>query len=117
MPRDSSGNYTLPAGNPVVSGTVITSNWANTTMSDVANALTDSLSRTGQGGMLAPMLFDDGAILTPGIAWALEPTMGFYRDSTQDMRASVGNRAVTRWQLDTQFEVLRDYGAGLEYYP
>lgn len=49
MPRDGSGNYTLPSGNPVVSGTVISSSgWGNPTMSDIAAALTQSLSRDGQ---------------------------------------------------------------------
>lgn len=47
MPRDVSGNYTLPAGNPVVPNTIIASNWANTTMQDIADALTASLSIDG----------------------------------------------------------------------
>ncbi|GAF72642.1 unnamed protein product, partial [marine sediment metagenome] len=51
MPRDGSGNYTLPSGNPVVSGTLITPSWANPTMSDLGNEMTDSLSRSGKGGM------------------------------------------------------------------
>ena len=68
MPRDANGNYTLPAGNPVVSGSIITSAWANTTMSDVANALTDSLDRYGRGGMLAPFTFSDGTEGAPGAA-------------------------------------------------
>lgn len=55
MSRDASGNYNLPAGNPVVSGTVITTAWANPTMADLGSALTDSLSRTGKGGMGAAL--------------------------------------------------------------
>lgn len=47
MPRDISGNYTLPAGNPVVTGTTISSTWANSTLSDIAAALTASLSIDG----------------------------------------------------------------------
>lgn len=47
MPRDASGNYTLPAGNPVVPNTIIATNWANTTMQDIADALTNSLSVDG----------------------------------------------------------------------
>ena len=47
MPRDISGNYTLPAGNPVVTGTTISSTWANDTLSDIATALTQSLSING----------------------------------------------------------------------
>lgn len=47
MPR-SSGIYTLPTGNPVVTGTTITSNWANTTLTDIATTLTNSLASDGQ---------------------------------------------------------------------
>ena len=48
MSRNGSGTYNLPAGNPVVTGTTITSTWANTTLSDIANALTGSVSADGQ---------------------------------------------------------------------
>jgi hypothetical protein len=51
MPRNGSGTYNLPAGNPVVTGTVIQSTWANNTLTDVATALTGSLPRDGQAGM------------------------------------------------------------------
>lgn len=48
MPRNGSGTYTLPAGNPVVTGTIISSTTQNTTMSDVATALTNSIAKDGQ---------------------------------------------------------------------
>jgi hypothetical protein len=48
MPRNGSGIYVLPAGNPVVPGTVIQTAWANGTMSDIAAALTGSVSVDGQ---------------------------------------------------------------------
>ena len=48
MSRNGSGTYTLPAGNPVVTNTTISSTWANTTLTDIANALTGSLSADGQ---------------------------------------------------------------------
>jgi hypothetical protein len=48
MPRNGSGTYTLPAGNPVQSSTTISSTVQNNTMSDVATALTDSLTADGQ---------------------------------------------------------------------
>jgi hypothetical protein len=52
MSRDSNGNYSLPVGNPVVTLTVISSSWANTTMSDLATAMTASLDRSGNGGSI-----------------------------------------------------------------
>lgn len=48
MSRNGSGTYNLPAGNPVVTGTTISSTWANTTLTDIANALTGSLAADGQ---------------------------------------------------------------------
>ena len=51
MSRNGSGTYTLPAGNPVVTGTTITSSWANTTMQNIADGLTQSVSADGQTPM------------------------------------------------------------------
>ena len=48
MSRDGNGNYSLPAGNPVVTGTTITTTWANNTLSDLASAMTASLAKDGQ---------------------------------------------------------------------
>lgn len=91
MPRDGSGNYTLPAGNPVISGTIIETTWANPTMADVASALTDSLSRSGSGGMLVPFLNADGTGPLPGIAWVNQPNMGFYRPGLNEQRMSIAS--------------------------
>jgi hypothetical protein len=81
MPRNGSGVYTLPAGNPVVSGTVIESTWANTTLNDLANEMTNSLARNGAGGMTAPFKLFDGTEAAPGLAFTLEPATGLYRES------------------------------------
>ncbi len=59
MPRNPQGIYNLPAGNPVVSGTLIESTWANPTMSDIAAALTGSLPRDGSAGMQDQLLLVD----------------------------------------------------------
>ncbi len=48
MSRDGSGNYNLPAGNPVTTGTTIASTWANGTLTDVGTALTQSIAKDGQ---------------------------------------------------------------------
>ena len=48
MSRNGSGTYSLPAGNPVVTGTTISSTWANSTLNDIASALTGSLAADGQ---------------------------------------------------------------------
>jgi hypothetical protein len=48
MSRNGSGIFNLTAGNPVVTGTTISSTWANTTLSDIANGLTQSIAADGQ---------------------------------------------------------------------
>lgn len=48
MSRNGNGTYNLPAGNPVSSGSVISSAWANSTLSDIAVALTGSIASDGQ---------------------------------------------------------------------
>lgn len=89
MPRNAAGTYSLPAGNPVVTGTTISSVWANTTLSDIGSALTDSLSRSGDGGMTAPLELDSGTIGAPGLTWSVETTSGLYRAAAGDFRYSI----------------------------
>lgn len=48
MPRNGTGTYNLPAGQPVTSGTVISSTTHNTLTADLANALTGSIAADGQ---------------------------------------------------------------------
>jgi hypothetical protein len=55
MSRNGSGVYSLPAGNPVVTGTVISTSWANNTMNDLASAMTDSVAADGQTPMTGPL--------------------------------------------------------------
>lgn len=48
MARNGAGTYSLPAGNPVTTGTTISSTWANNTLNDIGSALTASLAYDGQ---------------------------------------------------------------------
>jgi hypothetical protein len=89
MPRNGSGVYSLPAGNPVVPSTTIQSDWANSTLNDVADAVTGSLARDGTGGMSGALRLADGTITIPGIAFASETTTGFSRPTTNAIVASV----------------------------
>ena len=81
MPRNSSGVYSLPAGNPVTSFTVITTAWANPTMADIGNELTNSLDRSGRGGMLAPFRIFDGTSSQPGLGFLNEVGLGIWRET------------------------------------
>lgn len=53
MSRNGAGTYTLVAGNPVVTGSVISSTWANNTLNDIATALTTSIAYDGQTTIVA----------------------------------------------------------------
>ena len=48
MPFNGAGTYALPAGNPVVTNTVISETVFNLTMNDLATALTNVVNRDGQ---------------------------------------------------------------------
>lgn len=48
MARNGSGTYSLVSGNPVTTGSTISSTWANNTLSDIATALTGSIAADGQ---------------------------------------------------------------------
>ena len=89
MPRDANGNYTLPSGNPVVTNTLISSTWANDTMSDLANEMQDSLSRSGKGGLTGPLGVVDKSGSVPGLNFIAEPTSGLKREASEDVRIQI----------------------------
>jgi len=95
--RNSSGTYTLPAGNPVVTGTTISSTTHNTTMSDVATEITDSLSRSGKGGMTAPLELADGTVSLPAVTFDSDPDNGLYRVSANTPGMTAGGTKIQEW--------------------
>jgi hypothetical protein len=95
--RNSSGTYTLPAGNPVTTGTTISSTWANNTLADLQTEMTDSLSRSGKGGMLAPVRSVSGSLGAPQYSFTSEPTSGIYRNAINDLRMAIGASDVEQW--------------------
>lgn len=96
MPRNASGNYTLPLPS-VVTGTVIESLWANTTMNDLAASVTDSLDRYGRGGMVAPFRMVDGTVSTPAISFSSETNTGLYKASAGVVSLAVLGAEVQTW--------------------
>ena len=88
MSRNGSGTYTLPAGNPVVTGTTISSTWANNTLSDIATALTGSLAADGQTtatgalNMGTQKITNMGAATVPGDAVELAQFLAAFVNPT-----------------------------------
>lgn len=103
MPRDASGNYTLPAGNPVQTGTVIESTWANTTSEDLADSVTNSLSRQGQGGMLAALRGINGTSNAPSYSWTQDTDTGMYRETGRGILWSVDGEELLQLTSDGVF--------------
>lgn len=97
MSRNASGTYTLPSGNPVVTATTITSTWANNTLSDIASELSDSLSRSGKGGMTAAMRGIDGTVGNPSVSFTADPTTGIWRPGASLIEVSAGGTPGVRF--------------------
>lgn len=89
MPRNGAGVYSLPAGNPVVTLTTITSTWANSTMTDIATALTGSVAANGVTPMTGQLRLSDGSVGAPGLSFSTETTSGLYRIGAGDFGFSV----------------------------
>jgi len=98
MPRDASGNYTLPVGNPVVDGTIIETGWANPTMNDIALQLNNVLTRDGLLGPTTPIKFVDGTSALPAVSFNSDPNTGMYLIAPDTIGFSVGG--VTVFSLD-----------------
>lgn len=97
MSRNSAGNYSLPSGNPVITDTKISSNWANNTLADIGTELTSSLDRSGRGAMLDALQLAAGTAGAPALTFAAETNSGFYRNTANDLRLSVNANAVQHW--------------------
>lgn len=98
MSRDGSGNYTLPAGNPVVSGTIIDVNWANPTMADIAQQLNNVVTRDGALGPLVPIGAVDGTQALPGMSFKLASGTGLWREAA---KAGYSYNGVAAWYKDS----------------
>lgn len=96
--RNSSGTYSLyTPGNPVVSGTTISSSWANSTLSDIQTEITNSLDRSGRGGMLAPLQLYDGTVSAPGLTFVTDTDSGLYRIGANDLAMAVNGVKTQEW--------------------
>ena len=72
MPRNSSGDYSLPAGATVNTGDTLLVSQHNPPFQDVAQAISSSLDRDGKGGMRANLPMNGNKIT--GVAPGTDPT-------------------------------------------
>jgi hypothetical protein len=82
MSRNGSGVYSLPAGNPVVTGTTISSSWANTTLSDIATALTGSVAADGQTAMTGNLQMGNNKITGLAVATSSGDALSYGQAAT-----------------------------------
>jgi hypothetical protein len=96
MSRNGTGTYTLPAGNPVVTGTTISSTWANTTLSDIQNALTGSIAADGQTPITGALSGTNGTVSFAGVGQTRIPS------GTTAQRAATPLDGMIRYNTDLQ---------------
>lgn len=89
MSRNGSGVYSLPAGNPVVTGTVISTTWANNTMNDLASAMTDSVAADGQTPMTGPLNLNSNKIVNLANATLTGDAVNYGQFSTPTFSGAV----------------------------
>jgi hypothetical protein len=89
MSRNGSGVYSLPASNPVVTGTVISTSWANNTMNDLAAALTDSVAADGQTPMTGPLNLNSNKVTNVANATLTGDAVNYGQFSTPTFSGAV----------------------------
>lgn len=98
MGRNSGGGYTNPVP-PFVPGTTIKTQEMNQKFSDVYDALSDSLSRSGQGFMQVPLQLTDGSAASPSLTFASDSGTGLYRPSPYTVRLVSQAATLQEWAL------------------
>lgn len=96
MSRNGNGVYNLPAGNPVVTGTTISSTWANNTLADIQNALTGSIAADGQTPITGGLIGPNGTVTFGGVGQTRIPA------GTTAQRASSPVEGMIRYNTDLQ---------------
>lgn len=70
-------------------GTVIQSIWANTTVTDIGNELTNSLPRDGQAPMTGVLKIIDGTSNIPGLSFNSDSATGLFRPAAGSVGVAV----------------------------
>jgi hypothetical protein len=99
MPRNTDGTWSqlLP---DVESGQPILASWANDSFDDFGIAIEESLSRNGEGGMLASLSLINGSVGAPGLRFTNSIQSGLFLAApspTSEVVMGVDNTNVMRW--------------------
>lgn len=82
MAFNGSGVFNLVSGNPVVTGTTISSTWANNTLSDVATGLSNCVTRDGQSPATANLPMGGYKMTGLALATATGDALSYGRAAT-----------------------------------
>lgn len=94
--RNAYGVYSLPLPDPAP-GSFITRSWANTTLHDLGNELTNSLDNRG-GTMTGPLKLPNGGAGAPTLTFSQDTTAGLYRPALGGQVAmSIGSVTPQVW--------------------
>ena len=97
MARNASGIYSLPL--PDVSpDEIISASWANTTLNDIEQAITDSLPRDGSAPMTGPFKLSDGTASLPAFAFNSEASTGLFRPAAGILAITVSGTERARFK-------------------
>lgn len=111
--RNATGTYSLTAGQPVVSGSTISSTTFNALTADLASEMTDSLSRSGKGAMLAPLQLSNGTVALPSLTFGSDTNTGLYRIGADNPAMTAGGVKVQAWSATTSTFTGASAGAGV----
>lgn len=82
MARDANGNYSLPSGYKATPGETILASQHNPPLEDLAQAMTDSLPRSGAAPMIGPLKTITGSAAVPAISPNSNSAIGIYWTAT-----------------------------------
>ncbi len=91
MPRNGSGTYTLPQA-PFVAGTTIDPVAMNSDLSDIAQALTNSMASDGQTPLSGGFRQANGSALAPSYSFSADTNVGMFHPSQGTLAFAVGGK-------------------------
>ena len=103
MPRDGSGNYSLPAGTDIADGQTASATPIQTVHEDLETEMSGSLPVTGSKGMSGQLQLQSGSTdASPGIRFAEDAKTGWFRGAANQWNftasgSEVGNMSANGW--------------------
>lgn len=95
MPFNGVGVFTLVSGNPVITGTTISSTWANNTLQDIASGLSTTITRDGQSVVTANIPMGNNKITGLNQGSATGDALAYQQLFSQGVELDIASAATT----------------------